>query len=181
MEDRLLTALEAFETCPQTEINDEMRLLATDAKERIQGGRRAARSVAMLCAMTEGDVDMGEVGSLTNTCCGLDALPGMGEDFLHALTYPNDEDDNADTIVATDAGSQSQVRTFLLVDAQTGRRFAVPTEPSGGRAFNDQRRWCYRRGRFCQPGEQPDTNFQWNQDLQRAYEEAIRKNEMVES
>ena len=65
------------------------------------------------------------------------------------------------------------VRTFLLADAKTGRRFAVPTDPSGGRAFNDSRVWCYRRGRYCQPDEEPDANFVWTEELQRAYEASL--------
>jgi hypothetical protein len=69
------------------------------------------------------------------------------------------------------------VRTFLLADIRTGRRFAVPTDPSGGRAFNDTRVWCYRRGRFCQPGEEPDPNFVWTSDLQQAYEEVLASEE----
>jgi len=65
------------------------------------------------------------------------------------------------------------VRTFLLTDSRTGRRFAVPTELSGGRAFNDGRRWCYRRGRFCRVGENPDPNFRWTEEMQNSYAGAL--------
>lgn len=182
MDDRLVTALESFERNTCEDIRDETRQLASDAKKRIKGGRRSTAARVALC-LSEGDVDMGDVNSLTHHCCGLDTLPGMGEDFLQALTYH--DDDAADTICSANeqskdfvdtSGEKAPVRTFLLVDAQTGRRFAVPTDPSGGRAFNDQRKWCYRRGRFCESGEQPDKSFCWNDDLQRAYEAALERN-----
>ena len=69
-------------------------------------------------------------------------------------------------------GEKFHVRTFLLADSR-GRRFAVPIDPSGGRSFNDNRVWCYRRGRFCRHGETPDPNFVWTRELQRAYMAAL--------
>lgn len=180
MEERLLIALESFEACTHPEIKDETRALATDAKVRIRGGQRAARVTPGICgAIVDSDVDMGDVESLASQCCGFDSLPGIGGDFLHALTLPHSEKEPSVSIVSsspsiTDSeGGESPVRTFLLADARTGRRFAVPTDPSGGRAFNDRRVWCYRRGRFCLPGEEADPNFVWNDELQQAYEAAL--------
>jgi hypothetical protein len=72
--------------------------------------------------------------------------------------------------------SSPPVRTFLLSD-KSGRRFAVPIDPSGGRRFNDSRAWCFRRGRFCLDGETADANFVWTQDLEHAYQAALRKQE----
>ena len=68
-----------------------------------------------------------------------------------------------------DSSTGVAVRTFLLADARTGRRFAVPTELTGGRSFNNDQPWCYRRGRFCRPGESPDPHFRWTEELQQAY------------
>jgi hypothetical protein len=64
--------------------------------------------------------------------------------------------------------------TFILTD-RSGRRFTVPYDFSGGRAFNDCRIWCYRRGRFCYPGEMPDSSYSWTQELQNAYEAVLRR------
>lgn len=177
MDERLIKALRCFEICSHLEIKNETRQLASDAKERVKGGQRADPVRSGGCSMAgDADVDMGDVAQLTNHCCGLDTLPSMGEDFLQALTYAHDDPNSsvahAQSIVEEEEGRQ-WVRTFLLADAQTGRRFAVPTVPSGGRSFNDTRVWCYRRGRFCLSGEEPDPNFQWNEDLQHAYETAI--------
>ncbi len=188
MEDRLLTALKSFEESKNEELKDETKQLATDAKVRIEGSRKAGRSVRRARDGSV-DVDMTDVASLASNCCGLDSLPGFGDKFLNALTLPSEE--SKDQI--PDIGPSSSmvevtehpavlpapqpVRTFLLADVRTGRRFAVPTDPSGGRAFNDTRIWCYRRGRFCQPGEEPDSNFVWTEDLQLAYDEAIASEE----
>jgi hypothetical protein len=177
MEERLLKALESFEVCAHPEVNDVTRQLAKDAKDRIKGGQKAARIHGASCVMGgDPDVDMADVAQLTSHCCGIDTLPSMSEDFFHVLTYNNDDPSgpfgHAPSIVEED-DVKDQVRTFLLADVRSGRRFAVPTEFSGGRVFNDNRVWCYRRGRFCLPGEEPDPNFQWNEDLQQAYEAAI--------
>jgi hypothetical protein len=188
MEDRLLLALKSFEEVSNEELKKETRLLATDAKVRIEGSRKAGRS-ARRAVDGSVDVDMTDVASLASNCCGLDSLPGFGDKFLHALTLPSDESKQhipeigpsssmvEETQLPAALPAPQPVRTFLLTDMRTGRRFAVPTDPSGGRAFNDTRVWCYRRGRFCQPGEEPDANFLWTADLQRAYEEALAKEE----
>lgn len=177
MEARLIKALEAFALCGHPEIKDDTRLLAQDARFRIKGGQRIDHVRNGACSMgADGDVDMGDVAHLTSHCCGLDTLPAMGEDFLQVLTY-NQSDPSASVVgggsIVEEEDGKQRVRTFLLADMRSGRRFAVPIEASGGRAFNDNRHWCYRRGRFCTSGEEPDPNFQWNDDLQRAYEASI--------
>ena len=188
MEERLLLALKSFEESTNEELKDETKQLATDAKIRIEASQKAGHAGRR---RTDGsiDVDMTDVASLASNCCGLDSLPGFGDKFLHALTLPSGQPKQhipeiapsssmvEDNEVAAALPAPQPVRTFLLTDVRTGRRFAVPTDPSGGRAFNDTRAWCYRRGRFCQPGEVPDPNFVWTQDLQRAYEEALAKEE----
>lgn len=179
MEDRLLTALASFETAPNEDLSDEARQLAMDAKIRIQGGQKTNRSSArQFQSFGDSDVDMNDVASLASNCCGLDSLPAFGEHFLGAIALPSSDRAKQAEIVSSssvveDTSDSEPVRTFLLADARTGRRYAVPTDPSGGRAFNDNRVWCYRRGRFCLPGEQPDPNFVWNDELQQAYEAAI--------
>ena len=87
--------------------------------------------------------------------------------------YLNSINVNKNNLMEEDSDPEP-VRTFLLADARTGRRFVVPIDPSGGRLFNDSRVWCYRRGRFCHTGEQPDSNFVWTDELQHAYEAAQR-------
>jgi hypothetical protein len=181
MEERLLTTLISFEDSPNKELTAQTRSLATDAKIRIQGGRKANRSVANRFGVLgdgTGDVDMNDVASLASHCCGLESLPGFGENFLDALVLPPSYRNKQTEIVSNSSmveedNTDEPVRTFLLADARTGRRFAVPTDPSGGRAFNDTRIWCYRRGRFCLPGEQPDPNFVWTVQLQQDYEAAL--------
>jgi hypothetical protein len=184
MEDRLLIALVSFETNTHPEVKEETRQLATDAKIRIQGGRKVPRSTGGPCRDIVDDVDMTDVASMAS-CCGLDHLPGLGGDFLHALTLPSSNRGSPSlsvkstpSICENDSSDEQQaVRTFLLADEKTGRRFVVPTDPSGGRAFNDSRVWCYRRGRFCMQGEEPDPNFVWTVDLQHAYESALAGNQ----
>ena len=187
MDDRLLKALISLEECNNDELKEDTRQLAIDAKIRIQGSRKIGRS-GRLSRNGSVDVDMTDVASLASNCCGLDSIPGFGDKFLHALTLPSEESkqqapdiapsssmvDNAEPLTVP---SPKPVRTFLLADVRTGRRFAVPTDPSGGRAFNDPRVWCYRRGRFCQPEEAPDTNFVWTEELQRAYKASLAEAE----
>lgn len=209
---RLLTAVEAFEVCTHPEVSNETRRLATDAKVRIQASQKPASNPNRSTASNSGNslIDdagdgMGSVCSLAQSCCGLDTLPSMGQDFLRTLSFPQYRPEQAllgltTNIVEASGGQQGmevidveepgisassvtpqfdggnkQVRTFLLTDSRTGRRFAVPTDPSGGRAFNDTRVWCYRRGRFCLPGEVPDPNFRWTDELQAAYVAALAR------
>jgi len=185
MEDRLLTALISLEESTNEELKENTRQLAIDAKVRIQGSKKAGRTVRNGSV----DIDMTDVASLASNCCGLDSIPGFGDKFLHALTLPS-EDSNQQTpdiapsssmVEDAEPASLHPVRTFLLADVRTGRRFAVPTDPSGGRAFNDSRVWCYRRGRFCQPDEESDSNFVWTEELQRAYEASLADVEQQQS
>ena len=183
MEDRLLTALSSLEESTNEELKEETRQLAIDAKVRIQGSKKAGRAGHLRNGSV--DIDMTDVASLASNCCGLDSIPGFGDKFLHALTLPSSEtnkqqspDIPLSSSMVEDAEPASlpapqPVRTFLLADVRSGRRFAVPTDPSGGRAFNDSRIWCYRRGRFCQLDEEPDSNFVWTEELQRAYEASL--------
>ncbi len=178
MEDRLLTALISLEESTNEELKEETRQLAIDAKVRIQGSKKAGRARHLRNGSV--DIDMTDVASLASNCCGLDSIPGFGDKFLHALTLPSEEANKQTPDIAPSSSmvedepatppEPKQVRTFLLADATSGRRFAVPTNPSGGRAFNDSRVWCYRRGRFCKLGEEPDPNFVWTEELQHAYD-----------
>ena len=181
MEDRLITALRSFETCPQPDIKNETRALATDARVRIEGGRKANLSMTCGSIRDDSDVDMGDVAS---SCCGIDSyLPGFGQDFLHGLMMPTlTKERQSPAIVSSSSlvlqdefDDPTPVRTFLLADDRTGRRFVVPTEPSGGRLFHDNRVWCYRRGRFCAPDEDPDPNYVWTPELQHLYETALEE------
>lgn len=180
MEDRLIVALRSFETCIQPDIKNEARALATDARVRIEGGRKANLSV---CTSIHDDNDM-DLGDVASSCCGMDYLPVFGHDFLHGLMLPTltKERPSSTSIVSSsslilqdDFDEPMPVRTFLLADDRTGRRFVVPTDPSGGRAFHDSRVWCYRRGRFCAPDEEPDSNYVWTPELQQAYEAALEE------
>lgn len=184
LEDRLLVALESFETCSHhPEIKDETRRLASDAKIRIQGGRKAVRSLGDTCHLVQDtdDVDMGDVASMASNCCGFPGLPGLGQDFLYALALPSLHKGpspgtaivSAPSIIEKESIDDAPVRTFLLADERTGRRFVVPSDPSGGRQFHDSRVWCYRRGRFCMPGEEADPSYVWSADLQQAYEAVL--------
>lgn len=180
LEDRLLIALESFEnSVHHQEIKDETRRLASDAKVRIHGGRKAVRSLGDTCHLVQDtdDMDMGDVAS---SCCGFQSLPGLGEDFLHALALPSLHRDSSisaivltPSIIEKESDEEAPVRTFLLADAKTGRRFVVPSDPFGGRQFHDSRVWCYRRGRFCTHGEEADPSYVWSADLQQAYEAAL--------
>lgn len=179
MEDRLLKALQSFEISRHPELTGETLSLATDARIRILGGRnkRGGLYKATCHFLRESDdVDMGDVASMAGNCCGFD----VGENLLHALAIPSlhNNGTTAPSIVLSPSiveqeGEKSAVRTFLLADVKTGLRYVVPTDPSGGRTFNDTRMWCYRRGRFCAPGEEPDPNYVWTEDLQRAYENVL--------
>jgi hypothetical protein len=172
MEDRLLLALHSLET--NAVLTNETRNLATDAKIRIQGGRRRrTTSFRETCSLVQEDVDMGDVASMASNCCGLET--SLGANLLHALAMPLLK---SPSIVENETEA---VRTFLLADLSTGRRYVVPTDPSGGRTFNDTRVWCYRRGRFCMLGEQADPQYVWTDDLQQAYEEALGGQEQSSS
>ena len=87
----------------------------------------------------------------------------------------------SDDVTSQSSANSDSIRTFLLTDNVTGRRFVVPTDPSGGRSFNDFRLWCYRRGRYCKEGETPDPNYQWNDELQRLYMNALEEQRRTSS
>ena len=63
--------------------------------------------------------------------------------------------------------------TFSLKDPISRLVFMVPVDPMGGRSFNDRRKWCYKRGRFCYDGEVPDPAFKWNSELHLKYSQAL--------
>jgi len=183
MEECLLTALISFEKCIHPEIKDSTRNLATDAKIRIQGGRKTGLpQIVDHASIREGEVDMGvtDVTSVAGGCCGFETIPGIGNGLLQVLSTSLAHGDGQHAIASPfvhqdgiESGGLKTVQTFLLADSTTGRRFVVPADPSGGRAFNDNRVWCYRRGRFCEEGEEPDLNFVWTDELQQAYETAL--------
>uniref|UniRef100_A0A7S2WQB2 Uncharacterized protein n=1 Tax=Eucampia antarctica TaxID=49252 RepID=A0A7S2WQB2_9STRA len=97
------------------------------------------------------------------------------ENFSHIkpVEYVVECDDSSASSVRSLDANEDPVRTFLMTDSKTGRRFAVPIESSGGRSFTDNRIWCFRRGRFCRSGESPDPNFRWTDELQVAYLAAL--------
>jgi hypothetical protein len=181
MEDRLVVALRSFESCPQQGIKNETRALATDARVRIEGGRKVSLSGNRHSLQDDIDMDLGDVAS---SCCGIDYLPGLGQDFLHNLMLPTlagprppstSVVSSSSLVLEDDFDEPAPVRTFLLADERTGRRFVVPTDPSGGRSFHDRRVWCYRRGRFCTDDEDPDPNYVWTPALQYSYETALEE------
>ena len=186
MDDQLITALRSFELCPHTDIDDITRKLAYSARIRVEGGKNLHghhRKNSMSSESSPEDMsdDGGGIGlSLARRFfpfpCGMnlhvpsDPTPGP----VTSLTpTPEDTMDVTDDAITED---RYTVRTFLLTDSKTGRRFAVPCVPSGGRQFNDNRIWCFRRGRYCNEGEMPDNNFAWSDELQAAYETALADN-----
>ncbi len=196
MDEQLITALRSFELSTHPDIADETRAMAHSARIRIEGGKNVKGgdkdSVASDESL-ENDLieDVGGIGlSFASKCCGmhLHAWRESSGDYTGNLTVAAlpppttpalEADDPMDvTDVSSSSSSSSDssaVRTFLLTDSRTGRRFAVPCDPSGGRAFNDNRVWCFRRGRWCKEGEEPDKNFQWSDELQAAYMAAINE------
>ena len=191
MEERLLTAFEFYILCPDVE--ETSRQLAADAKYRMETARVAGAS--LLCKKSYGNVEDHDVASMASSCCGaLEYFPsltvggdedGNDVDILQGLYIPslsNTSNNKSRTSksdsdhVLRSSSSQQQpgvVRTFLLADSASGLRFVVPTDPSGGRFFNDSRLWCYRRGRYCLKDETPDPAYVWTPVLQRQYEAAL--------
>ena len=201
MDDQLITALRSFELSMHPDIDDETRQMAHLARIRIEGGRNlAAEHNSVSSGSLPGDdlVEDDGIGlSLASKCfpfaCGMNlhALPESSSgDYTASITQqaipplaapaveqldPMDVTDDAASAASGSTADPNAVRTFLLTDSKTGRRFAVPCEPSGGRSFNDNRVWCFRRGRWCKEGEQPDPNFQWSHELEAAYAKAINE------
>ena len=190
MEERLLTAFEFYIHC--SDVEETSRQLAADAKYRLEAARVAAASE--LCKTSYGNTEDHDVASMASNCCGaLEYFPSLtvggdedsnGGDILQGLYIPSlsntntpktqDSSNNDHFMKAASPRTQEGVvRTFLLADAETGLRFVVPTDPSGGRFFNDSRLWCYRRGRYCQNDETPDPSYVWTPSLQQQYETAL--------
>jgi hypothetical protein len=147
MVDDLIEAFESFVKCSNPFIKNETRLLAADAKRRIQSPQSSAMH-------TNGSISLAD---------GFCMFPSCHHDSVDDANFLVDE-------------TYAPVRTFLLTNNHTGQRFVVPTDPSGGRAFYDDRRWCYRRGRFCNEGETPDPNYQWTEELEAQYAFEISRN-----
>merc|ERR1712127_323594 len=184
-----ITALHSFETTTHSEIDDAMRKLAHSARIRVEGGKNLhghrKDSVSSDSSPDDLSDDGGGIGlSLARRFfpfpCGMNLhVPSDPTPPVPTLPLPMKEEDKME--ISDDAASNtsnaadgSAVRNFLLTDARTGRRFAVPCDPAGGRQFNDNRQWCFRRGRFCNEGEMPDSNFQWSEELQVAYKAALK-------
>lgn len=200
MDKKLMKALESFEMCNHPDITDKMRQLASDANKRIQSSLVLLASVKG--SQDSGSSDSGPsrstvrnniiensiVASLVQGCCiGPSLHAGDDNDFLSPTNVSTQqtpqesqgincvEGDESVTSSSTRSlnGQHIAVRTFLLTDTLTGRRYAVPTDPSGGRFFNEVHIWCYRRGRFCRGNEVPDPNFRWTDELHAAYTLAL--------
>lgn len=200
MKKKLMKALESFEMCNHPDITDKMRQLASDANKRIQSSLVLLASVKG--SQDSGSSDSGPsrstvrnniiensiVASLVQGCCiGPSLHAGDDNDFLSPTNVSTQqtpqesqgincvEGDESVTSSSTRSlnGQHIAVRTFLLTDTLTGRRYAVPTDPSGGRFFNEVHIWCYRRGRFCRGNEVPDPNFRWTDELHAAYTLAL--------
>lgn len=184
MDDKLIIALRSFELNTHCEIDDHIRSMARDARIRIEGGRNLhghrKDSVSSDSSPDDLSDDGGGIGlSLARRFfpfpCGMN-LHVPSDPAPSVLPLASKEQDNMDVSDDSSGGDASAVRTFLLTDEKTGRRFAVPCDPAGGRQFNDNRVWCFRRGRFCNEGELPDPNFPWSDELQVAYKAALNGN-----
>jgi len=190
MDDQLITALGSFETSSHEDIDYVTRKLAYSARIRVEGGKNLGGhrkdSVSSDSSPDDLSDDGGGIGlSLARKFfpfpCGMNLhIPSDPTPPAPALPPPppkqEDTMDISDDAASATSGDGSAVRTFLLTDSKTGRRFAVPCDPSGGRQFNDNRVWCFRRGRFCNDGELPDSNFLWSDELQVAYNAALNGN-----
>jgi len=184
MDDKLITALGSFEQSSHPDIDDVTRNLAYDACIRVEGGKNL-HGQASVSSDSSPD-DLSDDGGGIGLSLARKFLPGICGMNLHVPSDPQpapalpmttsakeDTMDISDDAASATSGDGSAVRTFLLTDHKTGRRFVVPCDPSGGRQFNDNRVWCFRRGRYCNNGELPDSNFTWSDELQAAYLAAI--------
>ena len=194
MDKNLMVALESLSECDHHAIKDETRKLARDGSHRIE------KSLGLVHCTEDNDsgsegfiprrnvanniIENSIVASLVQGCCiGPSLTTGYDGGFFPSmirrpLNQPaaevSDASEGNDSSECGSTESQEVVRTFLLTDSRTGRLFAVPRDPSGGRAFNDGRQWCYRRGRYCRSGEVPDPNFRWTEEMHAAYSEALQ-------
>ena len=185
MDDQLIKALRSFELSTHPDIDNNTLNMAHSARIRVEGGKNMGTGNGSACSDSSPEDDMsndiGGIGLslarrfLSPFPCGMDLhVPsdqGNNTDNNTRPQTPKEED--AMSISDASAGSNSSVRTFLLTDSRTGRRYVVPCDPFGGRQFNDNRAWCFRRGRWCNEGEEPDSNFQWSDELQVAYTAAL--------
>lgn len=185
---RLLIALESFIRCTHPDVNDATRKLAQDAHHRIQqspdvGSDDESDSGSESSSkrrVSQIDFNNNFVLSLVQGCC---AGPTFFPSMVHESPWtPSNYSHNNEHGIScgndnfhchTSSSESESIRTFLLTDRETGRRFVVPTDPSGGRTFNDFRLWCYRRGRYCRDGETPDPDYKWTDELQRVYIKAL--------
>eukprot|EP00558_Chaetoceros_sp_UNC1202_P001345 CAMPEP_0197255244 /NCGR_PEP_ID=MMETSP1429-20130617/71489_1 /TAXON_ID=49237 /ORGANISM="Chaetoceros sp., Strain UNC1202" /LENGTH=367 /DNA_ID=CAMNT_0042718501 /DNA_START=54 /DNA_END=1157 /DNA_ORIENTATION=+ len=189
MDKRLMVAMEFFGLCKHPDVKEETRELARDGFHRIQRSLElsscpedsdsGSEGFSRRRTTTHNIIENSIVASLVQGCCiGPSLHVGLDDGFFPSMIRSSSQVDavmegNDEEMSQSSSGSQGAVRTFLLTDGRTGRRFAVPTDPSGGRAFNDGRTWCYRRGRYCRGVEVPDINYQWNDELQVAYTAAM--------
>jgi len=195
MDDQLITALGSFERSAHPDIDDATKKQAYSARIRVEGGKNLhghrKDSVSSDSSPDDLSDDGGGIGlSLARKFfpfpCGMNLHVASDPTPPSAPALPPPPAKEEDTMdISDDAASATSgdgaVRTFLLTDSKTGRRFAVPRDPSGGRQFNNNRVWCFRRGRYCNAGEEPDSNFQWSDELQTAYKAALNGNNVSDS
>ena len=189
---KLMVALESFSACNH-ELRKEYLELAKDGFHRInkslgldqinEDNDSGSEGFMPRKNVANNIIDNSIFASLVQGCC---IGPSSGDEgfFPSMVRRPSsqpapavevsDISDGNESTECGSTGSQEGVPTFLLTESRTGRLFAVPKDPSGGRAFNDGRRWCYRRGRYCRAGEVPDPNFVWTEEMQAAYSEALQ-------
>jgi len=137
------------------------------------------------------------VATLAEGCCVLPSLNVGDDESVDFLTTGRSQDENLTSEIVKNPtvvdvnkkcnnsnfsnnmrshNDLSPTHTFLLTDSRSGKTYTVPIYPCGGRVFNDNRLWCYRRGRYCENGESPDPNFIWTEELHSAYSSALANN-----
>ena len=182
VDEQLITALAAFATSPHVELKERDRELARGTRRRIIGNQiisPASDDFTMVPAIVCCGLPSNTMVATSRSGRGRSAVIQTnstqfnvnGIEVINTLQVgSNHDEETPETQTQNNETDEDQpaVRTFLLADSR-GRRFAVPIDPSGGRIFNDNRLWCYRRGRFCRNGESPDPNFVWTTELQRTY------------
>ena len=187
MDDKLIKALRSFELSTHPDIDNKTLNMAHSARIRVEGGKNMGTGSGSACSDSSPEDDMsndiGGIGLslarrfLSPFPCGMNLhVPsdqGNNNTATNALPQAAAKEEDAMSISDASTASTSSVRTFLLTDSRTGRRYVVPCDPFGGRHFNDNRVWCFRRGRWCNEGEEPDSNFQWSDELQVAYTAAL--------
>ena len=185
MDDQLIKALRSFELSTHPDIDNKTLNMAHSARIRVEGGKNMGTGNGSACSESspEDDLsnDIGGIGLslarrfLSPFPCGMNLHVPSDQGNSTENNTPPDTAKEEDAMSISSASSSSSVRTFLLTDSKTGRRYVVPCDPFGGRQFNDNRVWCFRRGRWCNEGEEPDSNFQWSDELQVAYTAALNE------